>query len=637
MSQLDRKPRHQRPDAEPGHGLEAANDATGPTHADLARPPRWASPADGADLSHDVAAVVERSSVAPFNAAATADRADATERAVVHRGPEVDAALERWQAGAATVGRHVFLPDNAPPAIQRHEAMHAVQARDDVDLGRPVVMGSHTAPEERGVGQASGSDPQVLRRYPPRVETPAWPPQATPPAAYGPTGVRHDSEGNLVQEANGHWYVASAPQLTFPIARGYRYQLLPLNPNASFRTLHRQTEQVRDQQLATANRLRGTGRYWFARVYYFVTVHELEHIDRGVYQYPHMKMQEVIAFNTTYMANLNAWESGDRSGVEPNWRRAFEAADHPGSWMGASKEIANALLPAMQAHIRFDLPRAIAAVFATHYAGIPGTSVDDFRADFFAMASVFDRAAADLNPEIEAAGTNWNPANWQWAGDIAFPFIFHVPGEREHAWEKAQIISGFSGSDADLARRLRSNITARHPNWSDFEVNGEDVRGYRWGHQPGIRRDEQPGSVHQPAPALPTIPRRLYFRLALPDGDMQLADAVRRDQDIRPLLDLAQWLRRVSGAVIMLEGHASSEGAEHSNHNLSAAREDAIEYFLFRASADLTNNRIRHSPQGERGAQPTPDWRYVEITVVLPGFAKETSWPTASRLPSEAR
>jgi Family of unknown function (DUF5995)/Domain of unknown function (DUF4157) len=588
----------------------------------------------GADLAHEVARVVRSSTAEPFaavpNATGTVDPSDA----VVHRGPAVEAALEKWHAGAATVGHRVFLPRYASPEVVRHEAMHLRQARDDVDLGRPVRIGSPVSAEERGTASIGHSDPQVIRRAPPRVETPAWPPSSTPPAAYAPTGARHDSEGNLVEEAAGHWYLASAPRVTFPIARGYRYQLLPPNPNASYTALHRQTERVRDQQLATANRLRGTGRYWFARVYYFVTLHELENIDRGVYQYPHMKMQEVIAFNTTYMNNLHAWESGNQSSVEPNWRRAFAAADHAGSWISASKEIANALLPAMQAHIRFDLPRAIAGVYNTHYAGIPGTSIDDFRADFFAMASVFDRAAADLNPEIEDAGTNWNPANWQWAGDIAFPFIFNVPGEREHAWEKAQIISS-AGDDPNLGTKLRTSMTARHPNWSDFEVDGDDVRGYRWGRQPGLRHDEQPGPVHQPAPPVPSIPTRLYFRLGLPDRDMELADAVRRDQDLRPLLDLAHWLRRVTGAVIVFSGHTSSEGGEVLNHNLAIRREDAVEFFLFRASADLTNNRIVHNPLAALGAQPTPEWRYVAITVLLPGVAKETMWSTASRPPSE--
>jgi hypothetical protein len=46
-------------------------------------------------------------------------------------------------------------------------------------------------------------------------------------------------------------------------------------------------------------------------------------------------------------------------------------------------------------------------------------------------------------------------------------------------------------------------------------------------------------------------------------------------QDLRPLFLLAGWLRQVSGAVIVLNGHASSEGEEYLNANLSSARERA--------------------------------------------------------------
>ena len=60
---------------------------------------------------------------------------------------------------------------------------------------------------------------------------------------------------------------------------GYRYQLLPLNPVASFQALKAQCEAIRDDQLATANLMRGDMKYWFAKVYYFVTVNELAAVD----------------------------------------------------------------------------------------------------------------------------------------------------------------------------------------------------------------------------------------------------------------------------------------------------------------------------------------------------------------------
>jgi hypothetical protein len=597
---------------------------------------------DPTALARDIADVVDQaagSQLPPDHSSIPSNTGPAGD-AVVHRGAAVDRALDRWQAGAAAVGRRVFLPTDGGQELLAHELMHVAQNDGrDADLARPVTMGSRTAAAERGTAIHTTPDPQVLRRSPPpRVETPAWPPLRTPPAAYAPQGERRDAEGNLVTRAgSGVWYLASQPRLSFPIAGHYRYELLPPNPNASFTALHTQCERLRDQQLATATRLRGNGKYWFAKVYYFVTVNELQNIDAGRYQYPHMKMQEVIAFNETYMMNLAAWESGRRSQVEPNWLRAFTAAEDQSSWLGASKAIGNVLLPAMEAHIRFDLPRAIAAVYNAHYAGIPGTSIDDFRADFFAMSAVFDRAAAQLAPEIDAVGSDFNPANWGWAGDAAFPFIFNVTGEREHAWEKTQIISRHSGSNAELDRRLRYTMRAMHPNWSDMEVDGTNVRGYDWQHQPGLQRDTQPGPVPMPSPEPPLVPRRLYFQLAKPDGEQQLADAVRRDQDLRPLLELARWLRGVSGAVVELSGHASLEGTEYFNANLAASRGGLVEYFLFRAGADLINNRIVQTPRGTQGSAPTPEWRFVEITVLDRGHGKQTAWGPANGLPREVR
>jgi hypothetical protein len=557
--------------------------------------------------------------------------------ALVHRGCAVDRALSGWQSDAATVGRRVFLPEHADPALITHELHHVLQAGNrDVDLKQDVSLGPATAAEERMTTAYGGSSPQVLRRRPKRVATPPWPPAPTPPAFYAPTGDRHDAEGNPVNRtASGAWYLASPPTLTFPIARGHRHQLLPLNPNSSFAALRDECIRVRDEQEKTAKRLKGNGKYWFARVYYYVTVHELANIDRGVYQYPHMKMQEVIHFNNTYAANLAAWENNQRNRVEPNWRAAFGAAESSSSWLGTSWTVKNALLPSIEAHIRFDLPRAIAAVYKLHYADLPDASISEFRADFFAMASVFDRASEDLSVEIDDAGSDKNPFKWQPPADVIFPFVFSVPLEREMAWEKAIRIASSGGSSAATERRLHSSLTAAHPNLEPFEVDGNFIRGYDWQHQPGIRPDTQPGPTQLPAPPPPPVPRRLYFRLNRPNGDLELADAVRADQDVYPLLRLAAWLRRVSGAVIILSGHASSEGAEHTNANLSAARTGLVEYFLFRAGADLRRNTIVQLPEGERGASATPAWRYVEITVPWRGFAKHTVWSTARGLPSE--
>lgn len=443
-------------------------------------------------------------------------------------------------------------------------------------------------------------------------------------------------------EAGGRWYLAESarPQLTFPIAGGYKTQLIPPNPNQAFTRLHANVEAIRDAQLATATSLKGDPKYWFAKVYYFVTKFELDAIDRGAYLYPHMKLQEVELFNATYAANLAAWQAGDLGNVEENWKAAFATADGSQSgvqqFLSESMAIKNALLPSMEAHIRFDLPRALAAAYNAHYSGIPHTSLDDFRTDFFAMGPVFDQANEALAPEIDEEGTDFNPSNWGWVGDLGFPFLFSVGLERDHAWEKAEMISKGTGMPLDsLKSRMRAYMGAAHPNSDPFEVDGTDVAGYDWQHQPGVGTDTQPPPGHGPPPLLPPgFPMRLFFRLDKPDGPTELADAVRRDQDLEPLVRLAEWTRLVRNAVIRLEGHASSEGPEYSNDNLAVARGDLLEFFLFRASADIDNNMMIQTPSGQVGSSATKEFRYVDITVPSLGVSKQQVWSPASDLPA---
>jgi hypothetical protein len=162
-----------------------------------------------------------------------------------------------------------------------------------------------------------------------------------------------------------------------------------------------------------------------------------------------------------------------------------------------SQEVLKALLPSMQAHIRFDLPRAVASAFETHYQGIPGMSLADFQADFARMGPVFERAQANLMPEVDAfcdRDFRPDPGGWHWLQGVGFPFMFNIPMERQQTWEKAAAIVGGHLRDIatqpEMQRRLRAYITAAHPySGSDaFEVDGTAVDSYDWNTQPGGKR-----------------------------------------------------------------------------------------------------------------------------------------------------
>jgi len=413
---------------------------------------------------------------------------------------------------------------------------------------------------------------------------------------------------------------------------------LPVNPNAAFAALKARCVALEAEQQATADGLKGDGKYWFARVYYFVTRYTMQDIEAGVYSYPHMKMQQIVHFHGTYATNLAAWRAGDLANVEANWKEAFSQAEDADSILGASKSAGNALLPSIEAHVRLDLPRAIAAAYDLHYAAIPGASLNAFRADFFAMGSVFERATEAVNPEIDDEGTDFWPGNWEWVGSGVFPFLFSMDLERDMAWEKAEIISRSREDGLDVtSRRLRASMGTAHPNLEPFEVGGERISDYDWLTQPGAKPDApQPGPAHDVAPPPPSLPDYLYFKLDLPRSSEDLEHAVRSDQDLEPLPEFAEWTRLVRGAVILLRGQASSDGSEVMNENLAQARSQLVEFFLWRASADLDNNSILHLSSGEHGAAATRDWRYVALTIILKGVSRQQVWTPASGLPSEA-
>jgi hypothetical protein len=580
-------------------------------------------------------------------------------------------------ARAATKGDVIIFADESPEAeLVAHELTHVAQqsSRNASSSMQSSVASEDAAAEIEAesnadlVGTASedgqhahdlleGSEAPTAaihldrgtskRRRVNKVKTPVGLPEALPPSSLAPPSgeKRVDGEGNEIALHNGHWHLTSAPKSpAFPIKAGYKPSLLPINPNASYQALLARVQGIRLEQLAIAEGLRGDMKYWFAKVYYWVTTRELEFIAAGTYQYPHMKLQEVIAFHTTYRTNLDAWQAGNKAKVEAQWRAAFAAAeDQQGgtTYLPRSAEILFALLPSMQAHIRIDLPRAIAACFVTHYAGIPGASMGDFRPDFDAMGPVFDMATEDVRGEIGGESSVVDPGSWGWAQNAGFPFVFGVGRERQMAWEKSNIIAkAMAGGDenADTRSRLKSQMGARHPNADAFDVDGTSVVDkVDWMKQPGMKQDQDaPKPTYEAASSPPPIPAKLFFKHNHPLHDSEkIEDAIRDDQDLAALVELAAWTRTVRGAHIHFIGQASDEGTEQHNKQLSAYRTFAVEYFLFKCGADLTNNKLTIENRGEDGASKGSEFRFVDISIKVNGTGRQQHHTPNNSLPSE--
>jgi hypothetical protein len=253
--------------------------------------------------------------------------------------------------------------------------IYAERARDPrLPIRRRTAAPSPASAAVLALQRSAGNQATVraLAREPaPPAEAPAQPAES-----------QIDHEGNVVDTTGKPHLTALPAGVTWHKGEP---EALPPNPLATYAALREQCNAVYDEQKAYAAALKGDMKYWFARVYSHVTEEELKQIDLGTYDCPLMKMQEVLAFHATYKQNIENWRAGAKSLVEPNWVAAFSAAEalNGGSYVQSkSVEIVHALLPSFQAHIRFDLPRAIASVYERNYAGIPGLSPSLFKPDY---------------------------------------------------------------------------------------------------------------------------------------------------------------------------------------------------------------------------------------------------------------
>ena len=139
-------------------------------------------------------------------------------------------------------------------------------------------------------------------------------------------------------------------------------------------------------------------RYFFARVYSYVTENEILFCQSNVFYYPAYVLKCVLFFERLYDDNMRAFDTPGGS-VEDHWKIAFEADDaraearrgraaRPRSSRPASPASArstrstamtqdvlgamSSLTVSMKAHIRYDLPRAESWVFNQDYRSLPG-------------------------------------------------------------------------------------------------------------------------------------------------------------------------------------------------------------------------------------------------------------------------
>ncbi len=152
-------------------------------------------------------------------------------------------------------------------------------------------------------------------------------------------------------------------------------------------------KEILDEQPALAESLRADPKYWFSRVYQFVTEEQLRFVaERATHRAWILRLLPV--FHRFYISNLEAHRAGKRT--EAAWRVAFGAMDRARNGDGVA--VIKGLLLGVRAHIEEDLPRALAEVWSAHYRG--RCDYVRLRADYLRMADVFRVASSRLVAEM---------------------------------------------------------------------------------------------------------------------------------------------------------------------------------------------------------------------------------------------
>ena len=263
-----------------------------------------------------------------------------------------------------------------------------------------------------------------------------------------------------------------------------------------FESVYNQRRKAADQQLvrqhANADRFMGSAttpldnRYWFTKVYAHVTENELKSTDGRTFYYPSYVMQCVRYFDQIYQDNLEAADAG--LDVEEHWARAFEVcADEDGYFgpdildfftFGLYRSI-KSLVSSMQAHIRYDLPRAEAWVFDSYYKHMPGADIKDFEPDFMSMMDVFDRSAATMNTviaDLHHLPADVMPRSMQ---DLAMArwFDADMATERAVTWERAEQLKAQSKIGTDPYREGPGNTLVGDVTATDNLSNVQSLTG----------------------------------------------------------------------------------------------------------------------------------------------------------------
>lgn len=158
------------------------------------------------------------------------------------------------------------------------------------------------------------------------------------------------------------------------------------------------------EQRALADRLERANdpKRWFCRVYEYVTEAQLQAVDAGTVKHTRWVLRLIPRFHHYYLSNLRRWMGEEHGTAEPQWQRAFTTMERPGD---ARRALFGGIKQAVIAHVEEDLPRALAEVWAWHYAD--RCDYVRFRCDYLLMGHIFDGSALRLLGLLPRSWVPW--------------------------------------------------------------------------------------------------------------------------------------------------------------------------------------------------------------------------------------
>jgi hypothetical protein len=309
-------------------------------------------------------------------------------------------------------------------------------------LGYRVVHGGGLAGHHGRISVEETAGGSVLRW---EVEFHAAVPGADPIMARLLRGQLERSLGALAEVSRG------APAVPLPPTR-------ILDEDSALPGLYAEAEAILAEQRALADRLQAAGdpKRFFARVYQYVTEHQLRDCRAGAPRHPAWVLRLIPRFHYYFAENLRRWLDPGAGRIEAHWRSAFVAMEGAPRWFGSAfKGALFGLAKGVQAHIEEDLPRTLAEIYVWHYRA--RCDYGRFRADYALMADLFREAAERLSPEIPRQGV---PLWVRLVGDrlpraareaLTARRFYDIPRQRRRAFQRgerlAALLAGSLSSD----------------------------------------------------------------------------------------------------------------------------------------------------------------------------------------------